>query len=281
MERHQVGIVRELYRYPVKSLLGERLDQFDASIDGVIGDRAWALIDESDGRVMSAKKFRPMLEVRAGYERSPTADGSVTPRITLPNGQTFFADDPEAGATLSDFLKRKLRLARAEPAQKSRAGIDPATIFSDVGVSRIFPDLDENTMPPEFKLLRGTFFDSARIHVLTTGTIAHLGVLIGNDAKLDARRFRPNVLIETPVDTRGFVEDEWLNGRLEVGYNLQITSMEPALRCVMTTHPQEDLPRDPRVLRATADHHHAKLGVFASIGFPGSVRVGDPVVLAV
>jgi hypothetical protein len=49
----------------------------------------------------------------------------------------------------------------------------------------------------------------------------------------------------------------------------------------MTTHPQEDLPHDPRVLRAAADHHRVTVGVFASIGYPGTVRIGDPVWLAV
>lgn len=281
MERHQIGIVKELYRYPVKSLLGERLSQFDAATEGVIGDRAWALIDESDGRVMSAKKFRTMLELRAAYIQPPNARGSIAPRITLPGGEAVDADDPRAAEMIGSLLNCRLKLTGIEPAQKRRAGIDPATIFSDLGISRILPHLSEDTMPPEFTLLRGSFFDSARIHVLTTGTIAHLRSLIGPDARIDARRFRPNIVVETPPEARGFVEDEWLNGRLEVGDSVCITSMEPALRCVMTTHPQEDLPKDPRVLRATADHHRAKLGVFAAIGYPGTVRVGDPVWLAV
>jgi len=281
MQRRQAGTVKELYRYPLKSMLGERLDQFDATRDGVIGDRAWALIDESDGRVMSAKKFRAMLELRAVYDRPPTAESTVPPKIIFPDGGSLLSDDPSAAAVLSQRLNRKLKLASVQPAQKARAGIDPATIFTGVGVSRIFPNLDETTMPPEFKLKRGTFFDSATVHVITTGTIAHMRTLIGADALIDARRFRPNIVVETPPEARGFVEDGWLNGRLEVGENLRIVSMEPALRCVMTTHPQEDLPRDPRVLRAAADHHRATLGVFASISYPGTVRVGDPVWLVV
>ena len=56
--------------------------------------------------------------------------------------------------------------------------------------------------------------------------------------------------------------------------------MQAALRCVMTTHRQTDLARDPRILRAAAQHHSARLGVFASIGAPGPVRIGDLVFLA-
>jgi hypothetical protein len=230
---------------------------------------------------MSAKKFLALLELRAGYDDPPAAGGSVAPRLRLPDGQELLAGDPRATAALAEFLRREVKLARIEPAQKSRAGIDPATIFSDVGVSRIYPNLDEKTMPPEFSLLRGTFFDSARIHVIATGTLAHLRTLIGAGATIDARRFRPNIVVETPPEAEGFVEDGWLNGRLEVGDSVRITAMEPALRCVMTTHQQEDLPRDPRVLRAAAEHHRARLGVFAAIGYPGTVRVGDPVWLAV
>jgi uncharacterized protein len=281
MERHQVGTVKELYRYPVKSMLGERLDQFEATTDGVLGDRAWALIDQTDGRVMSAKKFRAMLDLRAVYEQSPSPENPVAAKIIFPDGRTIFVDDPSAGAALSELLKRKLKIARVEPAQNTRAGINPATIFTGVGVSRIFPGLDENTIPPDFKLKRGTFFDSATVHVLCTGTIAHMRTLVGTGAHIDARRFRPNIVVETPPEVQGFIEDGWLNGRLEVGESLRIISMEPALRCVMTTHPQEDLPRDPRVLRAAADYHRATVGVFASISYPGVVRVGDPVWLVV
>jgi len=281
MERRQVGTVKELYRYPVKSMLGERLGEFDATTDGVLGDRAWALIDQTDGRVMSAKKFRAMLDLRAIYDQPPLPESAVAPKIIFPDGHALFADDPSAAGALAELLKRKLSIARAEPAQNKRAGIDPATIFTGVGVSRIFPDLDETTLAPDFKLKRGTFFDSATVHVLATGTIAHMCTLVGAGAQIDARRFRPNIVVETPPDMAGFVEDGWLNGRLEIGESLRVISMEPALRCVMTTHPQEDLPRDPRVLRAAADYHRATVGVFASISYPGTVRVGDPVWLVV
>lgn len=281
MERRKVGIVKELYRYPVKSMLSERLGEFDATTDGVLGDRAWALIDETDGRVMSAKKFRTMLDLRAVYDRPPLPESAVPPKIMFPDGRAIFTDDPSAVKALSALLQRKLKLSPIQPAQNTRAGIDPATIFTGVGVSRIFPNLNETTMPPEFKLKRGTFFDSATVHVLTTGTIAHMRALVGTEAQIDARRFRPNIVVETPPEVHGFIEDEWLNGRLEIGEYVRIISMEPALRCVMTTHPQEDLPCDLRVLRAAADYHRATVGVFASIGYPGTVRVGDPVWLAV
>jgi uncharacterized protein YcbX len=103
--------------------------------------------------------------------------------------------------------------------------------------------------------------------------------LIGADAQLDPRRFRPNILVETAPGIEGFLEDDWLEGILEVGESVQIVQMQPTLRCVMTTHQQADLVRDLRILRTAAQHHHDHVGVLGAIGAAGTVRVGDSVVL--
>jgi len=76
----------------------------------------------------------------------------------------------------------------------------------------------------------------------------------------------------------GFPEDDWLDGTLDVGEHVRIVHMRPTLRCVMTTHWQAEFERDLRILRTAAQHHDAQVGVWASIGAPGHVRIGDPVV---
>jgi uncharacterized protein YcbX len=172
-----------------------------------------------------------------------------------------------------------VKLERARPDEHSRAEIDPATVFGDVGVANVTPAFTETTLPDTFGLPHGTFFDSAMIHVLASGSLEHMHSLIGADAQLDPRRFRPNIVVETDPRLMGFVEDEWVGGTLEAGPAVKIVAMQQALRCVMTTHQQSELVRDLRILRAAAQHHNAKLGVFASIGAPGKVRVGDPVCL--
>jgi hypothetical protein len=134
-------------------------------------------------------------------------------------------------------------------------------------------------MPDAIALPPGTFFDSASIHVLASGTLAHLRTLIGAEAQLDPRRFRPNIFVDTAPGGEGFLEDGWLEGSLEVGESVRIVQMRPTLRCVMTTHRQADLVRDLRILRTAAQHHHDHVGVWASIGTAGTVWVGDPVVL--
>jgi uncharacterized protein YcbX len=281
MERRQIGIVKDLFRYPIKSMLGERLDRVEIGDRGVIGDRAWALREQASGRVVSAKKFAQMLDCRASYG-TPLAEGESTPiMIELPDGRMLHAADADASAQLSGVLGRGVLIERAQACQRTRAGIDPATIFGDVPIEDVMPQLNPAKMPDSFSLVNGTFFDSATMHVLATGTLAHMRSLIGEGAQLDARRFRPNIVVDTGAAAVGFVEDEWIERTLEIGECLTIIAIKPALRCVMTTHRQKDLARDLRIIRAAAQFHQATVGVFASIGIPGVVRVGDPVFLSV
>src|SRR5580698_1036798 len=283
MERRQIGTVKELFRYPVKSMLGERLERLEIGERGVIGDRAWALRESANGKIVSAKKFAHMLDLRAAYEAQPREKEPAPIRINLPDGRTLHAADADASELLSAELGREVAIERMEAGQHSRAGIDPGTIFGDVPIENVMPQLNATTMPDSFSLMRGTFFDSATMHVLATGTLAHVRALVGDGAQLDARRFRPNIVVDTGTEANGFVEDEWIGKTLEVGdeaAGVKIIAMEPALRCVMTTHRQEDLARDLRIIRAAAQFHKAKVGVFAAIGAVGIVRVGDPVFLA-
>ncbi len=272
-------MVKELYRYPVKSMLGERLEALAIGEHGAIGDRAWALRETATGFIISAKKFARMLELGARYADEPSADAETPVKIALPDGRTLDPADAETAGELSSFLGREVAVERARPKQHTRAGIDPDTIFADVPIEQVMPGLTRATMPPSFSLLNGGFFDSAEIHLLATGTLAHVAAAIGPDALLDARRFRPNIVVDTGAEAKGFIEDGWLGATIEIG-GVKIISGHPALRCVMTTHRQSDLPRDLRVLRTIAEAHRATLGVFASIGAPGTVRVGDPVWIA-
>lgn len=280
MERRQIGVVQDLFRYPVKSMRGERLSEVDIGDHGVIGDRAYAL-HEANGRVITGKKWSNMLGFSARYE-VPPAPGELAPiHITLPDDRIIQAQAPDASAVLSAVLGRPVRLERAQSNQHSHAEIDPATIFADVGIENVLPKdlaatLTESSAIP---LPPGTFFDSGSIHVLASGTLSHLRTLVDSDVQIDSRRFRPNIVVETIPELEGFVEDEWLEGTFEVGGSVTIVQMRPTIRCAMTTHQQADLARDLRILRTIAQQHHDYLGVWASIGTAGTVRVGDPVIL--
>ena len=275
----QIGVVKEAYRYPVKSMLGERLTELEIGSGGVVGDRAWAL-RETNGRIASAKKWPGLLDFSAAYDAQPQPDRLASVRITLPDGRAIHIDDCDISAVISAAVGRSVMIERARLDEHSRAEIDPRSIFGEVGVERVMPQFTTETMPDTFGLHRGSFHDSAAIHIVASGTLAHLRNLIGDDAQTDPRRFRPNIVVDTEAEKNAFVEDEWLDGELRIGAEVRITAMQPALRCVMTTHRQSELAKDPRMLRAAAQYHQARIGVFASIGAPGIVRIGDRVWLA-
>lgn len=279
MSQKQIGVLAAIWRHPVKSMLGEQLAQVEITERGAVGDRAWALRETATRRIASAKKFAGLFDFRAKYD-DPLEAGNGSPiSIRMPDGRTIHPSDPEAAEQISAQLGRKVTLERAETAVRERAGIDPKTVFADVPIEQVIPGLSAENLPPEFSLSPGSFFDTAVMHVIATGTLRHLAKLAGMKSIFDPRRFRPTLFVDSgPGDDR-FVEDEWVGGELLVGSSVKVTEMVPALRCVMTTHPQDDLPRDFDVLRTSARHHRNNVGVFAAIGASGTVRIGDPVYL--
>ncbi len=276
MTRKMVGRVSGLARYPVKSMLGEHLEELDITLTGAVGDRAYALREVVNRQIASAKKFPKLFEFRATFDSPPTA-GKITPvTVALPDGKKIHAADADASEVISAALGRKMIVERAENVHGEHAGIDPATIFADVRVEEVFPGLTAEKLGDNFALHKDSFFDTDVMHVVATGTLKHMAKLAPG-SNFDPRRFRPTILVDTGDRDGSFIEDEWLGGTLAVGDDLKIVSMQPALRCVMTAHPQEDLQRDYAILRTAAVHHKVKVGVFASIGAPGKIRIGDPV----
>jgi uncharacterized protein len=139
------------------------------------------------------------------------------------------------------------------------------------------PDWTPQTMPDYFQLKSGSFFEIGAVFVLTSGSAAHLGRLQGATGPADRRRFRPNLYLDTGPGSERFVEDEWAGRTLRVGGGLVLTDFAPTLWCVTSTLAQDELPRDPSVLRTAAQAHGGCLGVYASVRSPGVVSVGDPV----
>ncbi len=274
----QVGIVAGLWRYPVKSMLGEQVAELDVSEQGAVGDRAYALREMDTRHIVSAKKFASLFDFRAKYEEEPVAGRFAPISIRLPDGKTIHADDPAVSETISAILGRKVKMERCESIGREQAGIDPHTIFADVPIEKVIPGLTKENMPAHFGLVQGTFFDSAPMHLLASGTLRHLAKLAGGSI-FDVRRFRPTIFIDTGLSDDRFVEDEWDGATIAVGDNLRIIKSQPALRCVMTTHSQDDLPRDLAILRTAAKHHRANVGLFAQIGAPGKIRLGDLVLV--
>lgn len=125
-------------------------------------------------------------------------------------------------------------------------------------------------MPP------GTFFDLGIVHVITTATLDRLRQLYP-EGRFEVRRFRPNVVVGLPDGQAGFVENEWVGRALTIGDEVRLRITQPCPRCVMTTVAQDDLPKDPGILRTAARHNEVNVGVYATVERPGRIRRGDAV----
>jgi uncharacterized protein YcbX len=270
----RVGVVGELWRYPVKSMLGERRSDLLVTQQGALGDRAWAL-REASGRIASAKKYPRLLEFRAAYEVEPTLERAGVIRIEAPGGRQLYLDEEGASEAISDIIGKPVRL-ESQAGSDEKTGIDPATVFAGVPVDEMKPEWTPESMPDYFQLKKDTFFEIGSVFVLASGSVDHLYALQGGTARIDSRRFRPNVYVHT-AGSDGFVEDGWVGRNLKLGESLVLGDLQPTLWCVTSTLPQEDLPRDPSILRTVAQHHGGCLGVYASVVGEGLVAVGDPV----
>jgi uncharacterized protein YcbX len=273
-----VGTVRELWRYPVKSMLGEQVRELPVAPLGGLGDRNWALREPDTGRIASAKRYPRLLEFRASYAVEPTAESPGRVRIEAPDGREFFADDGHAERIISSVLGTPLHLENRAGADE-KTGIDRSNVFGDVPVSELKPEWTTETMPDYFQLMSGSFKEIGPLFLVTSGSIGHLKDLQGGTALIDRRRFRPNIYIDSGPDARGFVEDSWLGRTLTLGDEVQLDDFQPTLWCVTPTLAQEELPRDLSILRTAAQHHRGCLGVYASVTTPGLLRVGDAVTL--
>lgn len=271
-----VGHVRELWRYPVKSMRGTTVGELKITEQGSVGDRAWALRDPVNGRIASAKRFPRLLDFRASYEDEPAAGQPGRVRIEIPDGRVMYAGSPGVSEVISGIIGRTLVLVD-RPGLDEKTSIDKATVFGDIPVGQMKPDWTPATMPDFFPLKSGSFFEIGAVYLLASGSVEHIRALGGAGSSADRRRFRPNLYIDTgPPDGR-FAEDEWAGGALAVGPAVILDGFAPTLWCVTSTLAQGDLPQDRRVLRTIADSHQGCLGVYASVRSPGVLRVGDPV----
>lgn len=273
-----------IFRYPVKSMLGEAIDSSAFGERGIVGDRAYALVDQETGKVVSAKnprRWSVLFACRAEYVDEPVEGGGAPVRITLPDGDRITTDDPTLHARLSSVVGRAVRLESQAPEtpviEQYRPVVD--------GVA----DEHEDTVTDDVIALvaPGTFFDAAPLHVVTTATLTRLGEL-APESTFTPERFRPNVVVAVDGAT-GFVENDWVSHTVALGADVAASVFLAAPRCVMTTLAQGDLPRDLGVLQAIAKHNRFDIpglgpsscvGVYALVTSGGTARRGDPVAIA-
>jgi uncharacterized protein YcbX len=290
-----VGTVEALWRFPVKSMLGEELDAADLSQRGVVGDRAYALVDKQTGKVASAKhaKLWPdLLKCRATFVEPPHAGAEVPAvRIDLADGTSVRSDAPDVDTVLSGFFGREVELASAadhgytiDQYHPDVENYDPdghqdevveaqlgAAFFNERGLPSAVPE--------------DSFFDLYPVSVMTTSTLDRLGEL-EPESSFDVRRFRMNVIVDNPA--HGFVENDWVGHSVAIGDEVKLEVALPDPRCCMPSVEQEELPRDPKVLKTLAQHNRIDVagslypcaGVYAVPEATGTVHKHDRVSLS-
>lgn len=236
-----LGRVIALWRYPVKSMQGESLEEADVGAQGLLGDRAYALTEARARKLASAKRagrWGALLECQAAYVEPPQ-HGRPLPqlRIRLPGSTLVAGDGAQAAALVSRALGEAVALAgpRAE---------DP-------------------------------YFDAAPIHLITTAALERLRTRYPA-GRFDPRRFRPNILLELAQPAPGFPEEDWIGRTIALGAEVRLQITAPCERCVMTTLAQDELPHDPGILQALERRGGASLGVYATVACAGRIRRGDP-----
>lgn len=255
-----VGRVAALWRFPVKSMRGERLDRAEITLSGLPGDRGFALVDQETQRVVSAvnfKRYPNLFAFRARYLESPEA-GQELPAVAveLPDGREVRSDSGDADALISEQLGCAVRLVRSAGKESSVDGTN------------------------------GPFHDAAPVSVLTNSTLRTMNEL-QPESVFDARRFRMNLILD--CDETGFPENAWVGRVLNVGNGVRLAVTSHDARCVMTTLAQDDLPEDRGILSGLARHNRIQMGgkgrypcagVYAQVLSAGAAAEGDNVGLA-
>ena len=301
-----IGTLKQIWRYPVKSMAGETLNECAVGALGISGDRGWAFRDETTREITNGKHIPLLMQSSARYREEPVNGNIPQVDMTFGDGSTIGSDAPNVNDQISRILGKTVSLWPLQP-PTNKAHYRRASLISrlvgfkvirnqlprllrmkavEAQVREAFsrepgeplPDLTQ--VPPEileFTSPLGTYFDAFPIHVLTTSSLAAMAKFNPN-ATWDVRRFRPNFLIDTDPELDGLLEAGWAGRGLRIG-SVELKCEIPTVRCGMTIQAQKDFPKDPTVLRSIVKDADQTLGIYANVSKPGDAKLGDIVEL--
>ena len=240
-----------VWRYPVKSLQGEALDEAVVETDGLEGDRRWSIRDGRTGRILTARRRPELLHGAAAYR-----DG--VPGITLPGGLVAEGPGTRTDRLLSEWLAGPMSLVSSVQEAPGRA-----EYFEDA--------IDDSSRAIEWTMPERRYVDAADLLVLTTASLRTAAAL-HPAGTWEPRRFRPNLLVVVEED--GWVEDAWIGRDVHAG-SAVLAPAQGCIRCTMVTREQPGIEADRDVFRTLARHHDARFGVWCDVTTPGCVAVGS------
>ena len=281
-----VGRVKEIWRYAVKSMGGEKLTSTPVGPLGIAGDRGWAMHD--DAEILSARHYPKFLMCSARYLDPPREGKNTIAQVDFPDGSKVMSDDASVNAKLTALIGKPISLKPLQPVEDldyyRRRPRTEAEMMAYLGQQfgrepgEPMPDMAQFPQElMEFAAFPGMHFDVTPLQLLTTASLAHM---TGKNpaATWDVRRFRPNVLIETADGAQGLVENGWVGKSLRIG-TLTVHCPGPTPRCAMTMQAQREFPFDKTILRTIVREGSQNLGVYATAGNAASISVGDTVEL--
>ncbi len=240
----KLGRVRDLWRYPVMGLQGERVKKAEIRERGVVGDHRYALHESEAGRVIDpvtyahhwgeTLAFPSMLDLRARF--APGDSSGV--EIITPSRRSFFSADPSFETQIRETLGVPVNLLE-------------------------FPQIAETRRRA-----------GRALHLITTSSLARMKELYPQ-GDFDPRRFRPNIIVNSPPGTNGFTEEGWVGKEIQIGREVVVRVEKPNKRCKVTTMKQADLPFDGKILETISQNNGNVLGVMCSVVRGGFTTVGD------
>lgn len=278
--------ISQLWRYPVKSMGGQRVESVAVDRRAAHGDRLWAVRDLELGAFTTARRLPMLLGCSARFVVEPPADAgpghAANVVVTFPDGTEITTlDRGSIDSALTALCGKRVALEPLPPVTDKAAYRAPMATKRDIRRQFAIDDdgeLPDLSMLPLSKLTElaryatpiGTFADIYPLHILTTATLQALQVD-------DVRRLRPNILIDTPGIAR-LAEQEWIGGTLRTADSVLRIDV-PTIRCSipMRAQPQFGLLPNPELLRRISSQAKRCLGVYAEVDHPGVLRVGEKV----
>lgn len=273
--------VKAIFRYPVKSMLGESLNTTTLGANGIERDRVWATRDEVRGGIRGAKKLPQLMRFQA------TSTGGNTAEITAPDGETCLTNTDAINTWLSAKMDHEVSLWPIMPADDLdhyRRGAPDSEDFEQE-LRELFGRLPDEPLPDltafaevlEFESPPGTYFDAFPLMLMTQQSLDTLAKRAPNSL-FDQRRFRANLLLDVEGSDEPFPEQSWIGKELHIG-EVVLKIIDTCPRCSMTTHATGELPRDTDVMRHLVSEAEGNLGVYAKVVNGGSISADQAVEL--